>query len=736
MTQALCATTQMPKVSIAMGVYNAQQFVGRSIESILNQDYPHFELIISDNGSQDRSGDICRAYADRDNRIIYRRHPTNINPLENSTGMLEMSTGQYHVWAADHDVYHPQYLSSLLNQFRCAGDSVVLCYSDIRRIDMNDKPLSDVSEDADTRGLTSVERFKKVMWGLSYCSPIFGLYRMSALKKAWKLRTVTGADRVFLPEFTLMGEYVHHKETLFFMRQNRKEESCVQNKKRQSKLYVPNIYEAIVPTVMRDYELIKIAHDSNLNNAEKVDLVEEILRWHNADPYALSRQEVQDLVSHGMDLLNSSEKSRDEKLSAACEYLRIAGICRIFCPSMGPKLDRLIGLCNEIAHTINPGAMPVVNDPKSQYRRLTGGDDPCREENMGVNSSAIGSQPEKSPLVSIGMTVFNQMPYVQKTIESILAQNYQHFELIIADNASDDGSREFCEHYAKRDHRIKLIKNEHNIGKLANLDMVLKSSTGKFFLWASGHDLFHLEYLSTLVEEFNANDDSVVLCCPGTVFIDEKNNLFQPVENSFVDTRHMRSVDRFLKIIKHLNPGYIHGGLYRTSSLKQVWKPYVMRGAEQMIAAQLSMIGTIAQVRDQLFYKRKMRHTEDAFAETHKCINAFSLSKHEALIPFTMFAFEHINLVTKSALDEQEKAFLIEEVRKCFLEKFGLQNEAIRFLQKGTQWVKSDLQQLHYLSNCANELVRLSKICMLFNYEYKHGLERFGCLVGDLVQNH
>ncbi len=60
---------EQPFVSIGMPLYNAEQYLQQALDSLLSQDYQHFELIISDNGSTDGTARICMEYAARDNRI-------------------------------------------------------------------------------------------------------------------------------------------------------------------------------------------------------------------------------------------------------------------------------------------------------------------------------------------------------------------------------------------------------------------------------------------------------------------------------------------------------------------------------------------------------------------------------------------------------------------------------------------------------------------------------------------
>ena len=64
-----CLIDKNPEISIIVPVYNTEKYISRCIESILNQTFKDFELILIDDGSQDRSGEICDEYAKEDNRI-------------------------------------------------------------------------------------------------------------------------------------------------------------------------------------------------------------------------------------------------------------------------------------------------------------------------------------------------------------------------------------------------------------------------------------------------------------------------------------------------------------------------------------------------------------------------------------------------------------------------------------------------------------------------------------------
>ena len=70
------------------------------------------------------------------------------------------------------------------------------------------------------------------------------------------------------------------------------------------------------------------------------------------------------------------------------------------------------------------------------------------------------------PLVSIGMLVYNGEMHIRQALDSLLAQEYENFELIISDNASTDRTQDICLEYAARDERIRYYRNETNMGAL------------------------------------------------------------------------------------------------------------------------------------------------------------------------------------------------------------------------------------------------------------------------------
>src|SRR5690606_9537106 len=94
-----------------------------------------------------------------------------------------------------------------------------------------------------------------------------------------------------------------------------------------------------------------------------------------------------------------------------------------------------------------------------------------------------------SPVVSIGMPAYNSERWIRCALDAFLAQTFKDFELIVADNCSTDRTYEICREYAARDRRIRVIRNERNVGAPENFNIVFRHSRGRYFKWASSNDL-------------------------------------------------------------------------------------------------------------------------------------------------------------------------------------------------------------------------------------------------------
>jgi glycosyltransferase involved in cell wall biosynthesis len=208
------------------------------------------------------------------------------------------------------------------------------------------------------------------------------------------------------------------------------------------------------------------------------------------------------------------------------------------------------------------------------------------------------------PRVSIGMPVFNGEKYIKEAIDSLLAQTYQDFELIISDNASTDQTRQICREYATKDNRIHYYRNEKNLGVPRNFNRVFELSKGELFKWAAHDDVHATEYLRKCVSVLD-EDPSVILCHSKTGRIDEHGLL----EGNY-DHRTLQRVgswklsERFGDLISIRNPCWAILGVARASSLRKTPLLGSYIGADRNLLAEIGLMGRIFEIPEHLFFRR------------------------------------------------------------------------------------------------------------------------------------
>ncbi len=206
-----------PLVSIGMPAYNDEKYLPRALESLLAQDFSDFELIISDDASTDASPDICMDYASRDTRIRYYRNYANLGGIKNYNRVFNLSQGEYFMWAAPDDWWHPSCISHCLEVLR-SDSSVVLAYPQTVKTDDYGNQYGIMHAPWDTRGYPPVFRFYASIMGFAVGNMIHGLIRADALRKTRLHRNTLRGDMILLSELSLLGAFTHIPEPLFYKR--------------------------------------------------------------------------------------------------------------------------------------------------------------------------------------------------------------------------------------------------------------------------------------------------------------------------------------------------------------------------------------------------------------------------------------------------------------------------------------------------------------------------------------
>lgn len=207
-----------PLVSLGLPVFNGENYVSEAIESVLEQTYRNFELIIIDNASEDRTLEICQEFVARDKRIHLVQNPRNRGAIYSFNKTFTLSKGKYFKWVAHDDVIRPEFLEKCVARLE-AKPSASMCFTKLRIMDSAGNirtDFDDFMERADSP--LPHERFKAVIRQDYWCYDIFGLIRSDVLKETDLFETYVGSDRMLRAELVLRGEFLEVPEYLFLSR--------------------------------------------------------------------------------------------------------------------------------------------------------------------------------------------------------------------------------------------------------------------------------------------------------------------------------------------------------------------------------------------------------------------------------------------------------------------------------------------------------------------------------------
>lgn len=115
----------------------------------------------------------------------------------------------------------------------------------------------------------------------------------------------------------------------------------------------------------------------------------------------------------------------------------------------------------------------------------------------------------KMTKISIGVPVYNGEKFIQRCLDSLLAQTFQEFELIISDNASTDSTPNICKDYALKDKRIRYICHQKNNGSAWNFNFVLNEAKCEYFMWAAADDLWEPTFIEKNISFLENNRNFV-----------------------------------------------------------------------------------------------------------------------------------------------------------------------------------------------------------------------------------
>lgn len=279
-----------------------------------------------------------------------------------------------------------------------------------------------------------------------------------------------------------------------------------------------------------------------------------------------------------------------------------------------------------------------------------------------------------SPVISVGMPVYNAERFLGEAIESILSQTYSDFELIISDNASTDGTADICAGFAQRDSRIRIFRQSINLGVARNYNYVFTQSSGTYFRWASANDLCAPVLLQICKDVLDRHSE-VVLCFGETDFIGDKAQVYRHDDASLALT-DARPSDRFIHLLEHLNLNTACGGVFRSDALRKTRLERPYPGGDLVLLAELALHGSFHKVPDCLFFRRMSVDTATSCRSKDQILQMYYPGSTSRFFwPEWSASFGYLDAVRRSPIGISAKSRLL-----CYLAKTQF------YWRKGRLW--------------------------------------------------
>ena len=215
--------------------------------------------------------------------------------------------------------------------------------------------------------------------------------------------------------------------------------------------------------------------------------------------------------------------------------------------------------------------------------------------------------PHQNPRLTVGIPVYNGERFLAQAVESLLGQTLVDFELLIADNASTDGTAAICAELARADARVRVLRHSTNIGAPRNWNCLVHEARGQYFKWASANDWCASSMLERCVEVLEA-DMRAVLCYCHTQLTDAEGHP-QGVFGGDLDITMPRASDRFEAVCRGMTLNNAMCGVIRTSVLRKTGLDRLYPSGDMALTSELALHGQLRLLPVALNFRRQSAGT-------------------------------------------------------------------------------------------------------------------------------
>lgn len=443
-----------PYVSIVVPVYNAEQHLDECINTIIHQTLKNIEILLIDDGSEDGSLSICRAYAEQDKRVRVI-HQENCGAYAARNLGIQQAQGDYILFLDSDDFFE---LDLCERTFCCAQErnlDILLFMADVYLEDtnkykdsswlINKRLLADVQEVFSSRDVA--EKLFLIAAG-GPCNKLFKRRFLTENEITFpKMRSLEDVPFVYYA-MALADRISFLDKTLEHYRKKSQGDGLVQ----QAQYHPTRIYES--------YKILK----DRLQGKQIFDIFEQ----------TFINRSVSDFIDQYEYVISDSETKKYFKLF----------------------YNKIIANDFRISDKTNEYYIDI-----KIYNRL---------KMLMDNTSDIEIN-NQDPEVSIIVPVYNNAPYLRQCLNSLIDQSFKNIEIILVDDGSTDSSLQILREYEMIDSRIQVLTQDNEYAGAAR-NAGMKVARGNYYLFLDSDDFFHVDMVLYLYHVAKQYDSDIVLC--------------------------------------------------------------------------------------------------------------------------------------------------------------------------------------------------------------------------------
>ena len=266
-----------------------------------------------------------------------------------------------------------------------------------------------------------------------------------------------------------------------------------------------------------------------------------------------------------------------------------------------------------------PKAVRMIPAAEPVYRHLVGRLDRVTQRSADVRARRPGRSQEdgdqsSSPRVVLGMTLHNNAQHLSQALDSLLAQTYGDFALLMLDDASSDETEAIARRYLASDARLRYERHAERQAMIATWREVAETAArrwpgAEYFAWVSDHDRWHPRWLERLITELDADAQSVLAypitrrVSPDGVELEKGPRLFDTADATDLQSRWKRFCH------DGVGAGDMVYGLVRMEALRRAGTFRPVLRPDRLLVAELTLQGRIRQVPEVLWFRRQSSGT-------------------------------------------------------------------------------------------------------------------------------